>query len=44
MILIDDFVNKEMDKTGGFDLKETTVMVGFRKALVRITIVVPWKH
>lgn len=41
MILIDDFVNKEMDKTGGFDLNETTVMVGFRKALVRITAAVP---
>ena len=39
MMLIDDFVNKEIDKTGGFNLKETTVMMGFRKTLARITAV-----
>lgn len=39
MMLIDDFVNKEIDKTGGFNLNETTVMMGFRKTLARITAV-----
>lgn len=40
-MLIDDFTDKEIDKTGGFNLKEVTVMVGFRKAIVRATVATP---